>query len=120
MNYTDGTMGFAGFGLDRSYDYHIEVVRENFGTDGIVKVKGTVEQQLVPNGFREAEVCIRLDVTVTADDEGEPKAVTTYSVDGMDKTYNTLTRAIEVASDECLSELHDFAMQMLNAEIEGV
>jgi len=38
----------------------------------------------------------------------------------MDKTYNTLTRAIEVASDECLSELHDFAMQMLNAEIEGV
>jgi len=116
--YTYGTIGFGGFGNDCSYNYQIEIVRENFENNGIVKVKGTVNQQVAPYTSRNAEVCVRLDVNVTTDSDGEPNIVTTYSVDGVPSTYATLRRAIEVASDECLSDLNNLAMVVLYSEIE--
>lgn len=113
--YTNGNIGYGGMGYNVAWNYYTEVIAQNFSDHGVVTVEGTIEEQDAPHGHFTHSVGIRLDVSIIEVDDN-PTVKTTFRIDGMDVTYATLNRAIEVASDECVRVLDSIVMQFLRSD----
>ena len=112
--YTNGSIGYGDVGYNVAWNYDIEVVAKNFGDHGVVTVDGVIEEQET-HGYFTHSVGIYLDVSIIEVD-GNPMVKTTFSVDGIDSTSASLSRAIGFASDECVRILDGLVMHSLRSD----